>query len=220
MKQNDDLSSASSGRFEPGDHLAVRRIGYMHHGVYISDDRVIQFGGRILDKPNATIGAVTLAEFERDGTARVVEHGKPERFVQQLPEAASSEAIIEAAEWLLANHEPRRNRYNLIGNNCEHMANFCVAGGYTESHQVRWYFRIKAVLGEVLLLYIGYRSRRNRPLTWPLAIFAVAFTALGVIPVFMYNWHIRRFWKHMGPKWRAYQQARARDAQTGEPEST
>jgi hypothetical protein len=45
-----------SSRFQPGDHLQVRRRGlYHHHGIYISDDRVIQFGSGItlLDKSRA-----------------------------------------------------------------------------------------------------------------------------------------------------------------------
>ena len=37
-----------AGRFRSGDHLKVRRPrGYDHHGIYISDDRVIQFGSGI-----------------------------------------------------------------------------------------------------------------------------------------------------------------------------
>lgn len=41
----------SKERFKPGDHLAVSRWLYQHHGVYVGDERVVQFGGRILDKP-------------------------------------------------------------------------------------------------------------------------------------------------------------------------
>ncbi len=52
-----------------------------------------------------------------------------------LPKADGRDKIVERAEWLLANHPPRW-RYNLIGNNREHAANFCVAE-YTESLQVR-----------------------------------------------------------------------------------
>jgi Lecithin retinol acyltransferase len=42
-----------SGKFQSGDHLHVfRRVaglpaGYYHHGIYISNDRVIQFGGGV-----------------------------------------------------------------------------------------------------------------------------------------------------------------------------
>ena len=67
-----------SGRFQPGDHLHVRRRGlYHHHGIYISDDHVIQFGSGItlLDKTHTSVGAVSLDEFEQGGTAQRVRHG-------------------------------------------------------------------------------------------------------------------------------------------------
>jgi lecithin:retinol acyltransferase len=67
-----------SSRFEPGDHLQVRRrFLYNHHGIDVTDDRVIQFGGGIFDKPHATIEAVSLADFEKDGTAEVVQLSWP-----------------------------------------------------------------------------------------------------------------------------------------------
>jgi len=55
--------------FTPGDHLQVRRkLGYNHHGIYINDDRVIQFGGGIFDKPHAAIEAVPLKTSSRVST--------------------------------------------------------------------------------------------------------------------------------------------------------
>jgi hypothetical protein len=44
-------------------------VGIGHHGIYVGDDRVIQFGGRIADKPGTTIEAFSVAEFEGDGEA-------------------------------------------------------------------------------------------------------------------------------------------------------
>src|SRR6266436_7511930 len=47
--------------FGPGDHLRVWRRLYFHHGIFTGDDIVVQFGGRVLDKPHARISAVPLA---------------------------------------------------------------------------------------------------------------------------------------------------------------
>lgn len=60
-----------AGRFRSGDHLKVRRPrGYDHRGIYISDDRVIQFGSGITltDKSRTAVSTVTLAEFAQGGT--------------------------------------------------------------------------------------------------------------------------------------------------------
>lgn len=67
-----------AGRFRSGDHLKVRRPrGYDHHGIYISDDRVIQFGSGITltGKSRAAVSAVTLAEFVQGSAATVERHG-------------------------------------------------------------------------------------------------------------------------------------------------
>ena len=78
-------SNDMNDRFQRGDHLQVRRpMLYNHHGIYVSDDRVIQFGGGIWDKPHAVISAVSLKDFERDGTARVVRHGRDSWFTGHL----------------------------------------------------------------------------------------------------------------------------------------
>jgi Phage integrase family/Lecithin retinol acyltransferase len=64
-----------NGRFQPGSHLHVRRPpGYNHHGVYVSDDRVIQFGSGVTlrNKSETAINAVSLADFENGGTVEVV----------------------------------------------------------------------------------------------------------------------------------------------------
>jgi len=97
--------SPATDRFKRGDHLRVRRpLGYFHHGIFVNDHRVIQFGRGIADKPGVTIGAVSLSGFEKTGTAEVVEHGRNGRFGMWLPEADAPDKIVRRAEWLLANH--------------------------------------------------------------------------------------------------------------------
>jgi hypothetical protein len=39
--------------YKPGDQLRVFRLGYWHHGIYVSPTRVIEFGGQMSDKPTA-----------------------------------------------------------------------------------------------------------------------------------------------------------------------
>lgn len=94
-----------SSRFQPGDHLQVRRRGpYHHHGIYISDDRVIQFGSGItlLDKSRTSVGAVSLEEFERGGAAHRVRHGYESWFgTGYHPPADEPWKVTERAEFML-----------------------------------------------------------------------------------------------------------------------
>lgn len=219
MDSTPDHSNPShQGRFTPGDHLSVRRSGYTHHGVYSNDDRIIQFGGGIPDKPTATITVATLAEFERGVTAKAVRHGQEKRFwlgPPPLPPVDATEKIIERAEWLLANHTPKR--YNLIGNNCEHMANWCVTGWYTESHQVRTYLLVHALITGTLWL-LAVRLPRSPVVRIRTLRTIAAFGLSGVGAIAVYNFHIRKFWQTVGLEWRAHERELADKATSPDEE--
>lgn len=187
-------------RFQPGDHLCVRRRwGYRHHGIYINNDRVIQFGGRISDKPGARIEAVSLKDFADRSQVEVVNHPKNGGwFGQWLPEADHPDQIVRRAEWLLEHHPA--GRYNVIGWNCEHAANFCV-NEFTESLQVRRAFVLRAAIGAIFALYVSLWLRRGRSVSWRLVVFRLL---MSLIPTTLYNWNIRRFWRDVGQDWRAF----------------
>lgn len=42
---NEHHPAAARRRFSLGDHLRVWRGYFWHHGIYVGDDRVVQFGG-------------------------------------------------------------------------------------------------------------------------------------------------------------------------------
>jgi Lecithin retinol acyltransferase len=193
-------ASHPSSRFKRGDHLYVRRRwGYRHHGIYINDDRVIQFGGRISDKPGAGIEAVPLKQFADGGQVEIVKHPRPGGwFGQWLPEADRPERIIQRAEWLLEHHPS--GRYNAIGWNCEHAANFCV-NEFTESLQVRRVFLLRAAIGAAFALYVPLRQRQDRPVSWQLVLGRLL---ISLIPTTVYNYNIRRFWRDVGTQWREH----------------
>jgi Lecithin retinol acyltransferase len=193
-------TSHTSSRFKRGDHLRVtRRCGYRHHGIYVNGDRVIQFGGRTSDKPGANIEAVSLKDFADSGQVEIVKHPKDGGwFGQWLPEADHPGRIVRRAEWLLEHHPA--GRYNVIGWNCEHAANFCV-NEFTESLQARRFFLLNAAVGAAVAVYVSLRSRQGRPVSWRLVGGRLLMT-LATTP--LYNYNIRRFWRDVGEHWRAY----------------
>ena len=150
-------------RFSPGAHLQVRRGIYYHHGVYISDDRVIQFGSgaSLRDKHSTRIDAVTLADFEQGGTAVVVRHGYESWFTGHHPAADEPWKVIARAEFLLK-LQPGLP-YNLIGHNCEIIANMCASGSWTESYQVRRGFGVRAYTSSNPALYRLARPQETSP---------------------------------------------------------
>ncbi len=165
-------------RFTRGDHLRVRRrIGYWHHGIYESDDRVIQFGGRISDKQRANIQQVSLEIFESGGMAQVVRH--PQLFGPWGGGPDSPEVIVARAEWLLANHPD--SQYNVAGWNCEHVANFCV-NRWIESSQVLSILGLHGLLAVPSLLHSWWHNSSGRQYTKleRYVTFAYFFLGLGI----------------------------------------
>lgn len=192
-------SNDMNDRFQQGDHLQVRRpMLYDHHGVYVSDDRVIQFGGGIWDKPHAVISAVSLKEFEHDGTARVVRHGRDSWFTGHHPSADARWKIVERAEFLLR-LQPKL-RYNVIGYNCEHVANMCVSGGWTESYQIRRIFGVRACAGAAFMFWLARRSRAKLPLSGWVPPYVILSLLVTVVTIGTYNAQIKRFWGEIGPQ--------------------
>ena len=198
-------------RFQRGDHLQVRRpMLYNHHGIYISDDRVIQFGGGIWDKPHATIGAVSLKDFERGGTAKVVRHGRDSWFTGHHPAADVRWKVVERAEFLLR-LQPQL-RYNVIGYNCEHIANMCVSGGWTESYQVRRFFGVRAYASVALMFWLAGRSRANLPLPRWVTPYVILSSLVTVITIGTYNGQIKRFWREIRQQWEEHERALSDDS--------
>jgi hypothetical protein len=164
------------GRFQLGDHLKVRRpLGYDHHGIYVTDDRVIQFGSgiRLWDKSRTAVNAVALTEFEDGGRAKVEPNGYESLLdTGYHPAADPGWKVVARAEFMLKLQH--RLPYNFIGHNCEIIANLCASQNWTESYQVRRWFGRKATADATLLIGLAALSRTGRPLPrWSTPIIVV-----------------------------------------------
>jgi len=156
--------------FAPGDYLRVCRPGYFHHGIYVGDDQVVQFGGSVWDKPNATIALAPFEEFAKGASVETVSH----------PDDPAG--AVKRALWLVENPPPRA--YNVVGFNCEHVAPWGASGlrvGY--SGCLAW------VAVEGRLTWVRLQPRRSlmsvfsRVRTLMLACGVVAAGALGALVV-------------------------------------
>lgn len=103
-----------------GNQLRVDRGLYYHHGIYIGDNKVIQFGSTTgeLDPSKAMVIETSLEDFLKDGVLEVAEYNDDE-----LKELRSPEKIVEAAKSRLG-----ETGYNIVSNNCEHFSNECAFG--------------------------------------------------------------------------------------------
>lgn len=152
--------------FEPGDHLRVRRsvyhtgISYYHHGIYVGDDCVVQFGGVIFDKPHARIEEVPLWCFLRGGRAEIVDQSKLTWIrLWKLPPPLPRDRIVARARCLAV--QGSEGTYNLVGRNCETVALWCVCG-MGESLQRQRFQAGNAVFGVLFALWTQLLAARRR----------------------------------------------------------
>jgi hypothetical protein len=132
---------------QPGSHLISPRRGYMHHGIYVGDGKVVHYAGLARGQFRGRIEEVSLAEF---GYGRSVWMRSSD-----LPEFVPQEVIRRARSRI------GENRYRILRNNCEHFCEWCLHGE-SRSYQVERFFRSRPALGMILgviLLAAGRRSR-------------------------------------------------------------
>jgi len=110
-----------------GDQLKVNRGIYDHHGIYVGDDKVIQFGSTTgeLDPEKAMVIETSLADFLKGGELLVAEYTE-----EELKKRRSPEEIVKYARGRLGD-----KGYNVVSNNCEHFSNECAFGEH-KSFQV------------------------------------------------------------------------------------
>lgn len=106
----------------PGAHIRVKVNNFYHHGIYIGNGEVVQFGlpfDMYTDSESVKVLRSPLSDF-----------CKPNDFIevycysrQELKHKFSDEAIINNA----LSHVGE-DGYNILKNNCEHFANMCCFG--------------------------------------------------------------------------------------------
>jgi Lecithin retinol acyltransferase len=106
----------------PGTHLSTPRLGYLHHGLYAGEGRVLHYGGLHRYAWRRPVEEVSLAQFASGrGFAVVANAGA--RF--------SGTAAVARARSRLG-----EDRYHLWSNNCEHFVTWCLTGS-AHSEQVQ-----------------------------------------------------------------------------------
>ena len=104
-----------------GDMIRTKVRFYHHYGMYVSDDRVLQFGmPDNTGTPNEQIHVMTtdIYTFLYGGTLEV---GQPDR--EERKKMRSAKQVVELAEGRLG-----ETGYDILHNNCEHFVNECVFG--------------------------------------------------------------------------------------------
>jgi hypothetical protein len=95
-------------------HLVTPRRGYVHHGLYVGQGRIIHYPGLVGCFRRRAVEEVSLEEFARGRPIRVRTDSNP-RFDRK-------DVVLRARARL------GENRYHILRNNCEHFCEWCLSG--------------------------------------------------------------------------------------------
>jgi hypothetical protein len=111
------MEETTYGRLDApiGSHIVTPRRGYLHHGIYVGEGKVVHYAGLCRGIHAGPVEEVTLSRFAR---------GRPVRIVSDsVPNFDPQETVRRARSRL------GEDRYRLLTNNCEH---FCELSRMTE----------------------------------------------------------------------------------------
>jgi Lecithin retinol acyltransferase len=97
-----------------GAHIVTPRRGYTHHGIYVGEGRVVQYGGFSRGLRRGPVEEVSLSQFALGREIRV--RSEESRYFD--PKEVICRARLRLGE----------NRYHPLKNNCEHFCEWCVRG--------------------------------------------------------------------------------------------
>ena len=123
-----------------GSHIKTARTVYSHHGIYCGNGKVVHYSGFAEAFKKGKLEITTLAAFLGSETKYyVIEY--PSDKVKFSSKEIIRRALSRVGE----------DSYNIVFNNCEHFAAWCVTGK-SESKQVR------TVLSSTTVVAVTYKS--------------------------------------------------------------
>ncbi len=126
---------------QPGSHLISPRRGYMHHGIYVGDGKVVHYaGGLARGQFRGRIEEVSLVQFACGRSVRSRSSDLPGFVPQEVIRRARSRV--------------GENRYRILRNNCEHFCEWCLRGE-SRSYQVERFFSSRPALDMMLARAVG-----------------------------------------------------------------
>lgn len=131
----------------PGTHLTTPRRGFVHHGIYGGDGRVIHYAGLSRGWRRGPVEEVSLNCFSR---------GRGVTAQACVAPAFDAQAVVARARSRLG-----ENHYHVWSNNCEHFCEWCISGTSRSKQVEAWRRRLSgaALLGRwlwpLLLRHVG-----------------------------------------------------------------
>lgn len=131
-----------------GTHLVSGRTGYLHHGIYVGNGKVIHYAGLCESLKCGPVEEVSLRRFAARNDIYSIEESNA-RY-------QAEDAVVRARSRL------GECQYRLLTNNCEHFCNWCLYGE-AWSYQVRRFWVDPIFASRLILCFVpvllGWKRR-------------------------------------------------------------
>jgi hypothetical protein len=126
----------------PGAHIISPRRGYLHHGIYVGEGRVVHYAGLAYGLYHGPVEEVSLAQFARG--RGVWARWRPPSFERAEIVRRARSRVGEA-------------RYRILHNNCEHFCEWCVHGE-ARSYQIERLMSSRRALALIVVLIARWEA--------------------------------------------------------------
>jgi lecithin:retinol acyltransferase len=132
------LEQLAPQRQEPalGSHLVTPRRGYLHHGIYVGNGKVVHYAGLAGGLHRGPVEEVPLARFTR---------GRPVWVKSHAPSNFECREVIQRARSRVG-----EDCYRLLTNNCEHFCEWCLRGEHRS-------YQVEALMARLRVLSATFR---------------------------------------------------------------
>jgi hypothetical protein len=119
-----------------GSHVVTARRGYLHHGIYVGEGKVVHYAGLANGLRGGPVEETALDRFTR---------GKPTWVRFNAPSNFDSREVVRRARSRVG-----EDCYRLLTNNCEHFCEWCLRGEHRSYQVEAWLTRPRRVLTATL----------------------------------------------------------------------
>jgi hypothetical protein len=130
--------------FPLGSHVITPRRGFLHHGIYVGEGKVVHYAGSTHGFIRGPVEEIALDRFTC---------GRPVWADCNTPAKFSGDEVIRRARSRVG-----ENHYRLISNNCEHFCEWCLRGVH-RSHQIE---ALASLPARALETIVGLKNKLHK----------------------------------------------------------
>jgi hypothetical protein len=137
--------------FALGSHVITPRCGFLHHGIYVGNGRVVHYAGSTHGLLSGPIEEISLYQFTG---------GRPIWANRDAPAHFCCDEVVRRARSRVG-----EDQYRLMSNNCEHFCEWCLRAEHRSYQVEAWLSIPRRALNAIIRLNSQFRNYLSAEVT-------------------------------------------------------